>query len=213
MTDAVLDHRPSDDVDHAAILLHARGRPPGEMRDLAGSLGLLAWRCVFPAAPDLSWYPAPFLSPIEDNEAALGEALAQLDAVADRLCDEGFPPERILIGGFSQGACLAATALLRRPERRLGALILSGGLLGAPGTVFEPAPALAGMPAYLSGSRGDPWAPVFRIEETADWLRRSGASVRLEIADDRAHVIDDREIALARSFLETLGPLGADQTL
>ncbi|HUG62162.1 MAG TPA: phospholipase [Methylomirabilota bacterium] len=205
---AALDHRVSDDVDRAAILLHGRRRPPSDMRDLAGQLGLLAWRCVFPPADDASWYPKSFLKPVEVNEPSLDAAVGRVEAEVERLRDEGFAPERILVGGFSQGACVICEYLARRPTRHLGALILSGGLAGPAGTTWRPQVELEGMPALLTGSPADPWVPLARVRETADWLRASGARVRLEEFADREHVIDDRDIAAGVEFIAGLPDQG-----
>jgi phospholipase/carboxylesterase len=199
-----LDHWPTPESDRAAILLHRRGHAPGRMRDLAGAIGLLSWRCVFPSIEGESWYPGHLMDPIENNEPALRDVVDEIAREAARLEDEGFKPENVLIGGFSQGACVTAHYLSRHPVRHLAALILRGALPGEPGTSWPPAPHLAGMPALLTGGRLDPFIPDERVSETAAWLHASGAAVRISVSDDPGHGMDDEDVAEVRKFIESL---------
>ena len=61
------------------------------------------------------WYPDRFDAPRAANEPWLAEALAACGAALDGLAAAGVPPQRIVLAGFSQGACLAADLLARRP--------------------------------------------------------------------------------------------------
>jgi phospholipase/carboxylesterase len=200
-----LDHWPSDDTDRAVVLLHGRKRSPGAMRDLAAAMGLLTWRCSFPAADEASWYPKGFMKPIEANEPDMEASVDRISREIDRLGDEGFPPERIVVGGFSQGACVVCEYFARRPTRHLGAVILSGALAGPDGRAGRaPRPELKGLPTFISGSRADPWVSLARVDETAQWFREGGAIVDLMVLDDRLHVVDDREIDRAAAMLADL---------
>jgi predicted esterase len=187
-----------------AILVHGRGRSPSEMRDLALSIGLPTVRYAIPAAPGGSWYPESFLAPIEKNEPALSRSLNQYRHLVDGLIAKGTASERIVLCGFSQGACLTAEFLIRNPRRYGGAVIFTGGLLGPPGTVWPVRPVLRGMPVYLSGSTVDKWVPVSRVEETGRVLRDSGARVDIRIFDERPHLVCEEEVASARSLLSTI---------
>ncbi|MGO4839049.1 phospholipase, partial [Rhizobiaceae sp. 2RAB30] len=60
----------------AAIMVHGRGRTPGEMAGLGEVLAVDGVRYYCPAAPEGSWYPGRFLEPLESNEPALGQALS-----------------------------------------------------------------------------------------------------------------------------------------
>ena len=111
-------------------------------------------------------------------------------------------PARLVIGGFSQGACLSAEYLSRHPRRLAGAILWTGGLIGPPGNAWRPDRALDGMPVYITTSETDPFVPPARVRETADWLIASGATVTARIFTSREHMVSDEEIAAARRLLQ-----------
>jgi glyoxalase family protein len=87
------------------------------MRSLAERLELTGIACVAPAAPGGSWYPRRFIAPRKLNEPHLSGALATVQATLDELEARGVPPGKIVLGGFSQGACLACDAIATRRSR------------------------------------------------------------------------------------------------
>ena len=184
-----------------AILMHGRGGSPEDMQSLAAAFALPAMRFIAPAAPGGQWYPDRFMAPLARNEPYLSDALAAYERLVAGLIAGGMPAERIVVGGFSQGACLTAEFLVRHPRRYGAALILTGGLIGPPGTRWPAQAALAGVPIYLSGSKIDEWVPEGRVEETAQVFRDSGAALTLRIFDDRPHQVSREEIAGARKLL------------
>ena len=114
--------------------------------------------------------------------------------------------ERVALGGFSQGACLASEYAARN-ARRYGALVLlSGGLIGPPGTPRDYSGSLAGTPVLLGCSDVDPHIPVERVHETARVLRSMGAEVDERIYPGLGHTVVDDELEAARAILEGLVP-------
>src|SRR5207244_557693 len=81
--------------------------------------------------------------------------------------------ERIVAVGFSNGANIAASLLLRRPGLVRRAVLLS------PMIPFEPAapPHLQGTSVFIGAGRADSIAPPGQVEHLADMLRRAGAAV------------------------------------
>ena len=124
----------------AAVLLHGRGRTPEEMIGLADRLSLDSCRWVVPAAATGSWYPHRFMEPLDLNEPSLSRAIDDCDRAVDDASEQGrIPSARIVVIGFSQGACLAAEYALRHPGR-CGALVMfTGGLIGPQGVAACPA--------------------------------------------------------------------------
>jgi phospholipase/carboxylesterase len=196
-----LDWRPDPEASHVGILIHGRGRDPEEMQGLAAALGLPGLRWLFPRADDATWYPQSFLAPIEKNEPRLSAAIAHIEGLVAGLLAEGVPADRILLGGFSQGACLAAEVLARHPRRLAGALLFTGGLIGPPGTAWPVRPVLAGLPVYLTTSEIDEWVPPARVRETEAWLEASGAAVTTRIFVDRPHTVAEEELAGAQALM------------
>ena len=193
-----------------AILIHGRGRSATDMRDLAVAFASPAISFVMPEAPRGTWYPEGFLAPIDRNEPALSASLARYGRIVDAAIAEGVAPENIVLGGFSQGACLTAEFVVRNPRPYGAVLIFTGGLIGPPGTRWSAQPALNGVPVYLTGSTIDEWVQPSRVEETGEVLRACGARVKLRIFEDRAHEVCEEEIAAARELLAWWAPLNAD---
>jgi predicted esterase len=185
----------------AAIMLHGRGRDAAEMAALAAGFEVPRIRYYCPEAPDHSWYPGRFLEPLENNQPALGQALAAVEALIEELNGLGFADRGIVLCGFSQGACLAAQTLLRRPSDYAAALIFTGGLIGPPGTIWRSPGQLRGVPVLLTGSEVDEWVPAWRTRETEVVLSALGAEVEMAVYASREHIVSDDEIERARALL------------
>ena len=185
----------------AVILAHGRGGSAQGMLDLASEIGGdgVAW--VAPEARGGSWYPFSFLAPIESNEPFLSSALALLDRLVARCAESGLSPDRVVLAGFSQGACLFAEYTARRARRYGGLVLLSGGLIGPPGTPRGYKGSLAGTPAFVGCSDLDPHIPVERVHETARELERLGANVDERIYPGLGHTVIDDEIDAARTIV------------
>src|SRR3954469_20855546 len=93
------------------VLLHGRGDDPSSMGEPAARLDLPDVVWTAPAAPGGSWYPLRFIEPRAANEPALSEAIAAVERTLDDVLSAGAALERLVLGGFSQGACLACDVL------------------------------------------------------------------------------------------------------
>ncbi|HEV7672143.1 MAG TPA: dienelactone hydrolase family protein [Thermoanaerobaculia bacterium] len=185
----------------AVILLHGRYASAENILTLADRLVVPGVAYLAPQAYESTWYPLTFLSPLESNEPGLSSALGVIDSLVDRIGAAGIPPERTLLLGFSQGACLATESAARKP-RNYGAVIgFTGALLGPPGTPRDYPGSLAGVPVFLGAGDADPHVPWWRIEETAEVLGRMGAEVDLRCYPGLPHTVNDEELAAARALL------------
>lgn len=182
------------------VLLHGRGRSPEDVLGLAERMALedVAW--VAPAAADGSWWPGSFLAPFAENEPWLSSALGAVDALVHTLGDLS----RVVLGGFSQGACLAAEYALRHPAGYGGLLLYTGGFCGPQGTAAPQVDAFEATPVYLGTSDPDDWVPVWRVRETAAAFTALGASVTLDVFEGMDHLVNDAEIAAGRELLQRL---------
>ena len=188
----------------AVVLAHGRGGDPEDMLGLAAHLRLPRVAFLAPEAAGHTWYPNGFMAPIASNEPWLSSALALLDATVEGLAAEGVPPERVMLLGFSQGACLSLEYAARHAGRWGAVVGLTGGLIGPPGTSREYAGSLDGTPVFLGSSDPDPHVPWARVDETADVLRRLGADVTVRRYPGMPHTVNEEELAAARDLLARL---------
>lgn len=184
------------------VLAHGRGAEPESMiRNLVEPLKLENARVLVLRADNSAWYPESFLADFDENEPWLSAALAYYERVVAGLIDDGVAAEKIVVGGFSQGACLTSEWLGRHPRRLRAALVLTGGRIGPEGTTWDGCPELGGMPVYQSSSPQDPWIPEWRARETAEWFRASEARLTLDMFDGREHTISAAEVDTIRTIL------------
>src|SRR5437762_6313690 len=102
----------------------------------------------------------------------------------------------IVAVGFSNGANIAASLLLRRPGLIRSAVLLSPMVPFEP----EPPPDLTGTSVFIGAGRADPIAPPAQVEHLADLLRRGGAAVTVHWQPG-GHALTDGEIDAARQWL------------
>ena len=184
------------------VLLHGRGATALSILDLGDAINRpdVAW--LAPQARGNTWYPNRFVAPIESNEPWLSSALAAVGDVVAQVEEAGAPRLRIVLIGFSQGACLALEALIRTPGIVGGAAGLSGGLIGPPGTAWPDAGRLDGVPVFLGCSDVDFHIPKERVLESADVLRARGAEVTAILYPGMDHTVNDDEIAHVRAIVD-----------
>jgi phospholipase/carboxylesterase len=193
-----------DDADFAVLAVHGRGQSPAFMQDLADRIGLPGFGYLLPAASGNTWYPGGFMQPIEDNQPHLDHALEAIGTHLDGLRARGFGPERTVLLGFSQGACLLSEYLLRHQDRYAAAILHTGGYLGPAEHGWPEEGALDGVPVLLASAAEDAWVPLPRIEATAVALSKAGAAVELTTYDDPEHHINDDAVILMRRLLRAL---------
>ena len=184
-----------------AVMMHGRGRDADDILGLADRIGAEGFTYLAPAAHENSWYPYSFLAPVEENEPRLSHALELYEGLIDGLLEEGIPRRRIVLAGFSQGACLTAEYAARHADRYGGILIFTGGLIGPPGTRWEYGGTFGGTPVFLGTSDVDEFVPEERVRESADVFRNMGADVTLRVYPGMDHIVNDDEIDVAREIL------------
>jgi predicted esterase len=199
--DAIVAGAPFAEAKAAMILVHGRGATAQSMLPLADAIGRDDIAYVAPQAAGNAWYPHPFTAPTETNEPFLSSALSLIGALLSDLETNGFPAEKVCLGGFSQGACLSTEFASRNP-RRYGAIIgLSGGLIGPPGSPRARDGSLEETPVFLGCSDVDAYIPVGLVEETAEVLAALGASVDKRIYPGMGHIVNDDEIIAVQALL------------
>jgi phospholipase/carboxylesterase len=197
---------PLETADLAMVLLHGRGGSAEDILELGSALHLPNVAYVAPQAAGHTWYPLSFLAPRSANEPYLSSALVKIESVVHNLEQSGLGRERIVVAGFSQGACLATEFVASHPARYGGLIVFTGGLIGPPGSLPSSLPGeLKGTPALLSSGDPDPHVPWARVEESAAILSAMGAAVTTKRYPGRPHTVTQEELELARNLLLQLG--------
>jgi phospholipase/carboxylesterase len=156
-----------------------------------------------PQAAGNAWYPSPFTAPIESNEPFLSSALEVLETLLARV-GETIPAERVVMLGFSQGACLTLEFAARHARRLGGVVGLSGGLIGPDGTPRDYPGSFDGTPAFLGCSDVDPHIRKDRVLEAAAIYERMGAHVTARLYPGMGHTVNQDEIDSVRAIVEAI---------
>lgn len=108
----------------------------------------------------------------------------------------GFDASGVVAAGFSNGANIAGSLLLRHPGTVRRAVLL------APMVPFEPKPLpdLTGTSVFIGAGRADTMVPPANTERLAQLLRESGAAVDIHW-DNGGHAITPAEVSAAASWL------------
>jgi predicted esterase len=178
----------------ALILVHGRGATAQSILTLGNELYHDDFAYLAPQAAGNTWYPYSFMAPIPDNEPGISSALAAVGHVVEQVVAAGIPHERIILGGFSQGACVVLEFLARNARRHGGVLGFSGGLIGPDGTPREYDGALDGTPVFLGCSDIDIHIPKERVELTAEVLEKLGGDVTMRLYPGMGHTVNQDEI-------------------
>ena len=200
---------PLDQATGAVILLHGRGGPARDILTLSRALAPASLPIAFlaPQAEGFTWYPNSFLADRDLNQPYLDSALARVKSVVDLALAAGIPLDRIVLAGFSQGACLATEFIATHPARYAGLIAWTGGLIGPPDSTLsgsDPTHSgnLADTPALFASSDPDQWVPWPRVEESAKIFTSMGAQVTLRRFPNKPHSVSGEEIELGRKLIE-----------
>jgi predicted esterase len=188
----------------AMLLMHGRGALAEDILSLAAQFALPGFSYIAPQAVGNTWYPNRFLDPLATNEPWLTSALLLMGDILDKIIKAGIPPERVILLGFSQGACLALEFAARNARRYGGLVGLSGALIGPEGTQRDYKDSLSGTPVFLGCSDLDFHVPKERVDQAADILRHLGGVVTERLYPDMDHSVNQDEIDFVRDMLRAL---------
>jgi phospholipase/carboxylesterase len=176
----------------SVIFLHGLGADGHDFEPVVPAFNVPWARFILPHAPSLpvtinggyvmpAWYDIRSLDfdphgAREDASHIRASAVAITDLIA-RETARGIAPDRIVLGGFSQGGAMALFTGLRHPEALAGLLVLSAYEL-LPDRRDEHSAANAGTPILFCHGRHDPLVPMFAGKAASEAVRRPGRDVR-----------------------------------
>lgn len=190
----------------ALVLIHGRGASAEDIFSLGEAVcaGVPGVALLAPQAADNTWYPQRFLMPLAQNEPYLSSALGVVSKLVGEVNQAGLGFEKIVLIGFSQGACLSLEFAARHPRRYGGVAALSGALIGPPRGPRILGGSLAGTPVYLGCSDRDPHIPLSSVEESAEVFAKLGARVTKSIFAGMGHSVNAEEISVVEGIVRDL---------
>ena len=121
------------------------------------------------------------------------------DFVAAAAQHYGFAPEKVVAAGYSNGANIAASMLLLRPEV-LSAAILFRAMVPL---VPDKQPKLSSMRVWIGAGTNDPIIPTSETKRLAELLRKAGADVTIRHFP-AGHGLTMADVEAARDWLTVL---------
>lgn len=144
-------------------------------------------------------FPGDFHDLRRQHLPGVREAQRTLSAYLDR---ETRPGERVVLGGFSQGAILSLDLAAHDPRPLAGLVLLSGTLMDA-ADLAPRLPSRRGLPVRMTHGRADEVLPFARAEELRRLLVDAGLDVRFEPFDGGHEVtssVSDGTAAFVRAL-------------
>lgn len=188
----------------AMIMIHGRGATAESILALAEEFQRPDFAYLAPQAEGGTWYPNRFLAPTASNEPWLSSALHVVGNVIAQVKAANIPTERIMLLGFSQGACLALEYAARNAQRYGGVVGLSGGLIGAEDEPRRDHGDFAGTPIFLGCSEVDFHIPQTRVEHAAKILQELGGEVTMRLYRNMDHTVNHDEVKFVRAMMSAL---------
>ena len=170
------------------IWLHGLGADGHDFEPIVPELGLpadLPVRFVFPHAPTRpvtlnqgmvmrAWYDIDLEFNRDHDEQGMRDSARQVEALIAAEKARGFPSERMVLAGFSQGGAVAYHVALRHAEPLAGILVLSAYLLLADRLTDEASEANKTTPILQCHGTFDPVVPIALGEASAKAVRQVG---------------------------------------
>jgi len=109
----------------------------------------------------------------------------------------GIDPARLVAVGFSNGANIGASVLLRFPDRLAGAILIRAMVPFVPKQI----PDLRAKPVLLLSGREDPIVPTDQAEQLAAIFKLAGADVTLHW-ENSGHALTQADVSTARAWMK-----------
>ncbi|WP_440771888.1 alpha/beta hydrolase [Natronorubrum sp. DTA28] len=186
---------PALGAEAAFVVCHGRGATAQGVVNLFEPTYRHGLAVLAPQAERNRWYPRAASASRADNEPWLSSSVDCVAAALEQADSIGIPPERTVLGGFSQGACVVAEFVRRHPARYGGLAVLSGTL---PGSLDDLESAdidgsLEGTTVLLGYGADDPHVDPGHVAETVRIFEHADATVDERRDPETGHEVTDDE--------------------
>ncbi|WP_058367145.1 alpha/beta hydrolase [Haloparvum sedimenti] len=195
---------PAAAAEVAVVLLHGRGATAQGIINLFDPVYRHGVALLAPAAERSRWFPEAFDAPRSVNEPHLTSAVGRVRDAVETAAAAGIPPERVIVVGFSQGACVAAEFAARHPREYGGVFVLAGALPRNSAEERRVDGSLSGTLTFLGSSDDDPHVSVDRVRETAATFEAADADVTVDVAVGEGHAVTEASFDALSSRLSAL---------
>jgi phospholipase/carboxylesterase len=173
----------------AVIWLHGLGADGHDFEPIVPELRLpKPVRFVFPHAPIRAvtinqgmrmraWYDIFQFGGGPEDEAGVRASQQVIEKFIDEEKRRGFPPEKIVLAGFSQGGAVVLQTALRYPERLAGVMALSTYVPIASSLAAERSEANQGVRIFMAHGQFDDLIPLERAKRSREMLEKLGYAV------------------------------------
>jgi phospholipase/carboxylesterase len=182
------------------LLLHGTGGNERDLiplgRELDASAGLLSPRgkVLENGMPRFFRRLAEGVFDLDDLKKRTNELA---DFVAAAAQHYGFAANNVIAVGYSNGANIAASMLLLRPEMLRGAVLFRAMVPLIP----ESLPDLSSVRVWIGAGSGDPIIPTSETQRLVELLRSAGADVTLRFFN-AGHGLTSSDVETARHWLD-----------
>ncbi|KAJ8273068.1 hypothetical protein GJAV_G00097000 [Gymnothorax javanicus] len=201
----------------AVIFLHGLGDSGHGWADLMASIRLPYIKYICPHAPSIpvslnlrqvmpAWFDLIGLSPESpQDEHGIKEAAKRIQVHIEHEIRNGIPPNRVILGGFSQGGALSLYTALTCPQQLAGVVALSSWLpLAESFPVGESQSGKKETPIMLCHGEMDPMIPVQFASLSASKLRsfHPPEKITFRTYPGLLHSSCPEEISAVKAFIE-----------
>lgn len=197
-------------VSPSLVLLHGMGGDNTDLMSLGSRLeaqfSVLGVRAPM-SMPEggHSWYSVRFApDPVIDADQAEASRVLIVEFLHDAVQRYQLEPSSVFLAGFSQGAIMAASVALTRPDLVAGLVMMSGRILPQVKTQVAPRADLERLNVFVAHGRDDQRLPLFHAHQTREWLLNLGVNLTYKEYADGHEVGEDEYQDVARWLLERI---------
>lgn len=199
------------------VFLHGLGDTGHGWADNLNSLGLSKTKVVCPTAPTRpvrlnmgmampAWFDLPPMGPemlTSIDWEGVRSSTRQVHAILEREIAAGTPSENIIVGGFSQGGCLALRAALSFPKPLGGLVILSSFVGPSDDLKYEAKlpPTNLKVPFFWGHGHADAVVPFAFGKVGVDQLKQLGYAIEFKSYPGLAHSACPEEMRDVTAFI------------